>query len=223
MDEFRAMVLPEVESMSDAEAADIAAYVRGGGGLLVLGASTGRYNEFRRLRPSLENALGSRLGVTWTDASSAFTARAGKGRVAFLPQLQSADGTPAELVKADLAQNNRYSILRPQLWRPPVNAPEMLQLLEWASGGYRFDVLVPSTVVVEFVRQPERRRYLIHLVNYDLARDVGPFEIECNVPVRNARAFTPDGTPPKVRVCGGGGSKAIQVEGFHRYLIVAVS
>ena len=222
MGEFRAIVLPEVESLTDAEAADIAAYVRAGGGLLVLGANTGRYDEYRRMRR--KNAFASRLGVAWTDASSAFTARVGKGRVAFLPQLQSPDGTPAELLEADLAQKNRFSILRPQLWRLPLNAADMLQRLAWASGGYRFDVLVPNTVVAEFARQPARKRHLIHLVNYDLTRDVGPFEINCHGPVRAARAYTPDGTSPKVRIPGERGKPGtIQIEGFHRYLIVAVS
>jgi len=223
MSEFRAMVLPEIESLSDTEAREIAAYVRAGGALLVLGANTGRYDEYRRLRR--KNALSSRLRVAWTDASSAFTARVGKGRVAFLPQLQSPEGLPQELVEADRAENRTpYLILRTELWRLPVNAAEMLQLLQWAAGGYRFDVLVPNTVVVEFVRQPDRKRHLIHLVNYDLTRDVGPFEIKCHSPVRIARTFTPDGKSPKVRIGGEGiGPKVIRIEGFHRYLIVAVS
>ena len=221
MGKFRAMVLPELESLTDSEASDIAAYVRGGGGLLVLGSSTGRYDEYRRLRR--KNALASGLGVGWDDASSAFTARVGKGRVAFVPQLQSPDGTPAELLKADLAQKNRFSILRPQLWRPPLNAADMLERLEWASGGYRFDVLAPNAVVVEFARQSARERYLIHLVNYDLGREVGPFEINCHVPVRSVRAFTPDGKSPKVRLGSAKSKPSIQVDGFERYLILTVS
>ena len=220
MGEFRAMVLPEVESIGDAEAEDIAAYVRAGGGLLVLGANTGRYDECRRLRR--QNAFASGLGVGWDESSSAFSARVGKGRVAFLPQLRSPEGSPEELVQADLAANKgNYLILYTEKWRMPVNAAEMLQLLEWAAGGYRFGVLVPNAVAVEFVWQPDEKRHLIHLVNHDLARDVGPFEIQCHFPVRSACAFTPDGEPPKASLNEASG--VIQIDGFHRYLIVAVS
>lgn len=224
MNEFRAMVLPEVECLSDAEADDIATYVRAGGGLLVLGANTGLYDECRRLRR--KNALASRLSITWTTASSAFTARVGKGRVAFLPQLQSPEGIAAELVKSERAaqSGNNYLILHTENWRLPVNAAEMLQLLEWAAGGYSFEVLVPNTVVVEFVRQPKRKRHLIHLVNYDLTCDVGSFEIKCHIPIRKVQAFTPDGKAPKVRIDRSKrGPSIIFIEGFHRYLIIEVS
>jgi hypothetical protein len=223
MGEFRAVVLPEVESLSNEEAGDIAAYVDGGGGLLILGANTGRYDECRRLHR--KNALASRLGVEWTDASSAFTARVGLGRVAFLPQLQSPEGTPAELVKAEQAASRReYLILRTELWRLPVNAVEMLQLLEWAADGYRFEVLVPNTVVVEFVWHPDRKSHLIHLVNYDLNREVGPFEIKCSTLLRQAHAFTPDGKSPDVCIeSTRSGQSILRIEGFHRYLIVEVS
>ena len=223
MKEFRALVLPEVESIAETEAADIAAYVRAGGGLLVLGANTGRYNEFRRLHR--KNALTSRLGVAWTDRSSSFTARVGRGRVAFLPQLLSPDGTPAELARDDRAEKQyHFYAVRPDQWRPPLNAAEMLQLLEWASGGYRFDVLVPNTVVVEFARQRRPKRHLINLVNFDLDRPVGPFEIRCHLGVRRVRAFTPDGKAPPVRlVRGTDGEAVLQVAGFSRYLILAVA
>lgn len=223
MSEFRAIVLPEVESMSNAEADDIAAYVHAGGGLLILGANTGRYDEFRRLHR--ENPLASSLGLLWNDESSAFSDRVGKGRVAFLPQLQSPDGTTEELVKAEVAKSEaRYLVLYTELWRLPVNAAEMLQLLEWTAGGYCFNVLVPNTVVVEFVQQPEQKRHLIHLVNYDLDRDVGSFEIKCNIPVKSACAHTPDGDSPEVTLIDiGNGSKVIQIGGFHRYLIVEIS
>jgi hypothetical protein len=226
MKEFRGLVLPEIECLSEPEADDLAAYVRAGGGLLVLGANTGRYNEFRRMHR--KNALSSRLGVDWTDSSSAFTQRVGKGRVAFLPRLQSPDGTPEELLKADRTKKDDYTyafyFIRPERYRPPMNAAEMLQLLEWAAGGYRFNVLVPNTVVVEFVRQSARKRRLIHLVNFDLERDVGPFEIRCEGRVKRAQAFTPDGRAPKVSIAGSAAEGTIlQIPGFHRYLIVAVS
>jgi len=192
--------------------------------VLVLGANTGRYDQFRRLHR--KNALALRLGVEWTENSSAFTVRAGKGRVAFLPYLQSPEGMPADLIKPERveAHDYFYGLLAGE-WRLPVNAGEMLQLLDWAAGGYRFDALVPSTVVVEFARQKKPARYLIHLVNFDLERDVGPFEIRCRFNADRAQAFTPDAVKlPKVLITRDkAGATVFRIPGFHRYLIVAVS
>jgi len=220
--EFRALVLPEVECMSQEEAADLARYVDQGGGLLVIGANTGRYDELRRRHA--RNPLAEKLGVTWDEASSAFAARSGRGRVAFLPALLSPDGTVAELVEKSMAKTKPHFLLRNLEWRPPLNAAEMLSLLRWAAGGFRFEVVAPDSVVVEFVRQPERNRWLIHLVNFDLKKDVGPLEIVCRgVEVCRAAAFTPDGAAPRVEMApAADGGHAVRVEGFHRYLILSV-
>lgn len=223
MKEFTTIVLPEVESLSDDEADDIASYVVAGGGLLVIGANTGRYNEYRRLRK--ENALTSRLGIKWDEKSSSFIKNIGKGRVAFLSALQSPEGLPAELVNADQKANKtNYLILRTELWRLPINSNEMLKLLEWTNDGYCFDVIVPNSVVVEFTHQTEQECYLIHLVNYDLEHDVGSFEIKCNIPVRNAQTFTPDSEAPNVKIVNFAENKtqSIQVAGFKRYLIIRI-
>jgi hypothetical protein len=221
MKTFRAMVLPEVESMSEAEAADIAAYVRSGGGILILGANTGKYDEFRRLHR--QNPLASRLGVKWNDHSSGFAVRAGKGRVAFLPQLVAPEGTPEDLAKGDQVEKNRYFyIVRPERWRLPTNAADLLRLLDWTAGGYRFVPLVPNTVVVEFGWQQKTGRYLIHLVNFDLEHEVGPFEIRCGVVVKRAQAFSPDGKAPRIQMTGSrAGSGILQINGFHRYMVIA--
>ena len=152
-------------------------------------------------------------------------ARVGKGRVAFLPQLLTPAGGPADLVGMEQTPLTPFNDIRPEKWRMPLNAVEMLQLLEWAAGGYRFNALVPNTVAVEFASQSNPRRYLVHLVNFDLERDVGPFEISCAFAVKRAQAFTPDaGKPPRVRVIRVKKEKTLlQIDGFHRYLIVAVT
>ena len=102
----------------------------------------------------------------------------------------------------------------------------MVNLLSWTARGFQFEPLVPDTVVVEFVKQDDPERCLIHLVNFDLDRDAGAFEILCRgFAPRHAEAFTPDGDAPavEIRTAEDDGSVSVRVEGFHRYLIVAIA
>lgn len=217
LSDFRAVILPESECMAEDEADDIAAYVRGGGGLLVIGANTGTYDERRRAHRT--NVLQQKLGIAWLDETPAFTARVGGGRVAFLPGLLTPDGTPEELVKQDLERADPYMILSFTDWHRPLNGADLVNLLRWTAGGSRFDVTVPDTVVVEFCRQENPNRFLVHLVNYDLERDVGPFEITCNgIPLESAEGHSPDG-PVTVR----SNKNSAIVEGFHRYAIICLN
>ena len=221
--EFRSVVLPEVECMTDDEAADLAAYVRDGGGLVILGANTGDFDELRCRRP--RNALASALGLEWSDGSPSSTARVGKGRVAFMPMLVTPEGTPAELVAQAGEEDDPYFRLKPTEWHAARNGGDMVRMLRWTAKAFRLEPIVPDTVVAEFVMQEDPARYLVHLVNFDLENDVGPFEILCNgVTPCSAEAHTPDGNAPAVEIAPAQADApaALRVDGFHRYLVVAV-
>jgi len=226
MSEYRALVLPEVECMTQPEAEDIAAYVKAGGGLLIIGANTGRYDATRRLHR--ENALAAALGVECTDDTPTFTARVGDGKVAFIPMLVTQGGTPDDLVRAgmDRAQKgDGYFHLDLTAWSLPRNAGDMVDLLRWSAGRFRFEMTARDTVVTEFVRQENPPRHLVHLVNFDLEHDAGPFEISVHGLGKPSRvqAFTPDGPAPAVELTESDGNQAaVSVPGFHRYLIVAI-
>jgi len=224
LDNFRALVLPETECVTEEEADDLAAYVRQGGGLLVIGANTGRYDSFRR---EYETApIMATLGVEWSDRSSSFTARVNEGRVAFLPEFITPQGSPAALVRQAVEEAGRaFYMIRAFEWQPPLNARDVLNLLRWTAGGFRYESTLPDTVVAEFTRQKSTGHDLIHLVNFDVKRDVGPFEILCcDRKVGKAEGFTPDNTGLAVEVHPGPGrtSSVIRVAGFHRYLIISV-
>ena len=222
---YRAVILPETECMTEAEAENIAAYVKAGGGLLVIGANTGAYDEFRRRRHT--PPLTAALGIEWSDASPTFAARVGAGRVAFLPTLVTPQGTPASLVRDAVAKSNRaFWHLELHQWQPALNAVDLLHLLRWAAGGFRYELLLPDTVVAEFTRRAAPDREMIHLVNFDVEREVGPFEVKCRAKlVSTAEAFTPDGPPPDVHVDrhDADASSIIRVGGFHRYLVLSLS
>ena len=221
LNEFRAVVLPEVECMAAREAADLAAYVRNGGGLLVIGRNTGCYDELRH--PHKKNVLMAELGVEWREG--ALSTRVGSGRVAFLPQLVTPEGAPEELVRDSEEKSKPYFRIVNDEWHLPLNAADMLNLLGWAADGFRFELTVPDSVVVEFARQDVPRRHLVHLVNFDLDHDVGPFEILCRgLSPATAAAASPDGPAPEVKLCPGPDSscKIVCVKGFRRYLIISI-
>jgi hypothetical protein len=223
--EYRAVVLPEVECLTASEADDLSQYVRSGGGLVVIGANTGRYDELGL--PHRSNVLVDALQLDWQDDSPAFTARVGRGRVAYLPMLVAPQGTPAELVRAAQANSGPYFQLAPTDWHPPRNAADLVKLLEWAAGGFRFKLTAPDTTVVEYVHQPTRSRYLIHLVNFDLTHTVGAFEIRCHGigDVCVAAAATPDEHRPTIDRLETPEKETsiVRVSGFERYVVVSVA
>jgi len=222
MARYRALVLPDVECMTAEEATDIAAYVRDGGGILILGANTGRFDESRRLHRN--NVLQQALGIEWSDATNAFTTRPGKGRVAFMRQLLTAEGTPEDLLRI-YPRKTALPWLHLEFTKfpHPGNAADMLSSLKWAANGYRFEVTLPDTTVVEFAEQADPARILLHMVNFDLEHDVGPFEISCfGFTPAEAKTLTPDGPAPEIGFVNDKPCAALRVNGFHRYLVAAL-
>ncbi|MDO9542990.1 MAG: beta-galactosidase [Kiritimatiellia bacterium] len=219
---FRAVVLPEVECLGDDEADAIACFVKDGGGLLIIGANTGRYDEFRKMRR--KNILIEKLGIALPD-TSAFVRRVEKGRVAYLKEMIPSEGSLGALVDASLKQTMPFPYLTSSEWRLPRNRGDLLRLLQWCAGDYRFSFTLPDTTVVEFLEQTNPSRFILHLVNYDLKRDVGSFEIRCNgFAASKAEIFTPEGAAPRARILSSvSNASIISVAGFKRYLIVVIS
>lgn len=83
---FRLLIVPEVPVCSDSEVERLAAFVKQGGRLLVIGQRCGRYNE--ALQPRLDSALGELTGVSIFDHPTQPVRREyGKGEVLLFPVL----------------------------------------------------------------------------------------------------------------------------------------
>ena len=220
--DYKAIILPEIECMSVDEVDTIVRYVNDGGGLVVVGANTGRLSELGLLHKKVISAA---LGLEWNASTAAFTARVGKGRVAFVPVLVAPEGTPTELA-AKMSYTLPYYEVKPNTWHPPRNGDDLLNALKWVSRGFTFDILAPRTVMAEFAVQDKSGRYLVHLVNFDLKNDVGPFEIITNGlgKVKKVEVFSPDDPVPQAEVYDGDepGQHAVGVEGFARYIVLAI-
>ncbi len=84
LDEFEALILPQVEALSDAQAASLRAWVARGGKLIVTGEEATRYDERGNPRP--DYALADLFGVHFGEADwEIYTRTVGAGRVVYTP------------------------------------------------------------------------------------------------------------------------------------------
>ncbi len=84
LDEFETLLLPQVEALSDAQAAELRAWVEAGGRLIVTGEEAVRYDE--RGNPRRDYALADLFGVHFGEADwEVYASQAGAGTVVFAP------------------------------------------------------------------------------------------------------------------------------------------
>ena len=83
----------------------------------------------------------------------------GKGRVAYLPEVKPAISRPP-----DKPMTSQY-------WMLPVNWVEMIDAVKWAAGHeLSLEVQAPLTVTAELLHAPQAGGWVLHLINYDVAR-----------------------------------------------------
>jgi hypothetical protein len=170
---YKALILPDQESLSDEQLDLIRAYVKRGGGLVATG-QTAVYNQERRRRRVFGLA-----DIFETKALPEAPLR--RGRAVYLPAVQPAIPKPP-------AAN-----MTSQYWKLPVNWKEVVDAVRAASGGLSLDVQGSPYVAAEVTRQ--RDRLLVHLVNY--AFEAGPLKeavrVSVDAPgVRSAMLVSPD-------------------------------
>ncbi len=199
---YRVLVLPGSECLSDPQIATLRQFVANGGGLVVIGEA-GIYDEWRRLRtrPGLfglvdvqppakayeENVLKTEL-----PAGEPVRKIAGRGRTVYLPALQF-DGA--------LPQSSDFFPAGGLYWKRPRNWRQLADAIHWsAAGSIPLQLTAPDPLVANLVTQPERRRTMLHLVNFDARR--GPLRASASVrlrlpaPARQVMLYSPDADSP---------------------------
>jgi hypothetical protein len=190
---YRVLVLPDQESISDAQAALIRDYVQRGGGLVATG-QTSLFTEERRRRRTF--ALADLFGVDAPKfgggraserkpSITALRSESGKGRVVYIPGVQPAIEKPA-----NAAMTSQY-------WKLPLNGHEMIDAVRWAAGGeLSLEVQAPPHVAAELIDQ--KNRVLVHLLNYAAAQGPVAGKVAVNVAlpqgrsVKSAQLISPD-------------------------------
>ena len=212
---YKVLVLPDSECLSDEQMEAIRKFVTAGGGLVATGQA-GLYDQWRRLRvkPGLQGLIDSQphardyeeeaapVEFSGTSARKEF----GSGRVVYLPGLKF-DG--------QLPEFGNFFRVDDRFWKLPKNAQEFIEGVRWAA---RDDVPVqvsgPAYLVSNLVEQPEKRRMVLHLVNYGANKSpsLAPVEVTCRLPggqtAKKVTVYSPDQTAPQSLLVGGTGSQA---------------
>jgi hypothetical protein len=173
---FKAVILADQESLSDAAVNALRDYVKKGGAVLATGR-TSIYNDWRRRRSDF--GLADVLGVHYEPPSLPVAQRNtyGTGRAAYVPAVTSVDRIPGLIGEAAspvgvIGFGNRY-------WKPPQNAEEILSALRWAmntSAAVEF-ANAPLTTVMELVERKDGSERILHWLNYKLGTRVSASDV----------------------------------------------
>ena len=109
-------------------------------------------------------------------AGTAARKQVGQGRVVYLPGIEF-DGPlpPAE----------SYFHIGPAFWKRPKNWKQLMDAVIWSSqGDVPLEVTGPDFLGVNLVEQPDKRRRLVHLVNYNTEQSpsIENIEVKCALP-----------------------------------------
>jgi len=201
---YDALVLPDVECMSNEEAAILLDYVRKGGGVVLIGR-TGMYDAWRRRRQQstltemlkasknykgIGSALDSHSAIDPSlpvkSGNAVFQGAFEKGRFAYLSQL---------IPVGPCACENEE--INGSLWRIPGNFKEFSNAVRFVQGAPDIEVNGPQEVAVEIRATPDGRT-LIHLLNYKIEKDSAPVRIHLkNRDVSGAKLFVAGQASPK--------------------------
>jgi len=189
LSKYRVLVLADQECLSDDQLSGISEYVHHGGGLVAT-EHTSLYTLWRQRRRDfgMKDLL----------------------KVEAPPWRETEENEPEELLKVPPVRNQigkgravyvaaiRPSIEKPpaqrmtsEYWKLPVNWEELIDAVQWAAGGHlSLQVNAPLTVAAEVTEQREKGRTMVHLLNYDAARNPQVSGIEVSLEIPRGKEIT---------------------------------
>ncbi len=180
------LILPDSECLSDDQIASLRRFVEAGGGLIAT-EEAGLYDSWRRLRvkPGLEGLIDNQPPAAPYQeqvksmpvlAGPAARKQVGQGRVVYLPGIEF-DGP--------LPPTEPYFHIGPAFWKRPKNWKQVIDAVTWASkGDVPLEVTGPDFLGVNLVEHSEKRRRIVHLVNYNTKEtpSIENIEVKCALP-----------------------------------------
>ena len=180
LSKYRVLVLADQECLNAEKLDLIRKFVQGGGGLVVTEHSS-LYTEWRQRRR--EFGLKDLLKVDAPPWHGPRTPEgllkippvrnpAGRGRVAYIPEVRPSIEKPPS------------ARMTSEYWKLPVNWKELVDSVKWAAGGrLSLEVTAPLTVVTELMEQKQKRRILLHLLNYNVAQTTPVRRVEVSLQI----------------------------------------
>jgi hypothetical protein len=220
LDKYYVIVLANQESLTDEVIAALKAFAKKGGGLVVTD-NTGSYDGWRRQRKQgmLEEMM-SEQGLALparnelpsrsrSESRNVSTFIYGAGRVICLPELE----------KPEVTVTLGYSGKR---WVMPLNANELESAVYWAAGKrLPLEVIAPEWVGVS--HDTRGNRDVIHLFNYNIARDMAGITIRYDGIVKNAWAISPEEKDKStLQVFEKGGISELRIPTFKVYKVIVL-
>ena len=183
---LKVLILPDSECLSDSQIAKIRSFVESGGGLIAAGMA-GLYDEWRRLRiePGLKglvdgqqpaSAYEEEVGALQISSGLPVRKSVGKGRVVYFP------GIPYD---GPLPKMEEYFTIDNRFWKRPANWEELISEVRWAAHSEMpVDISGPEFLAANLVGQPENRRAMLHLVNYNAKNipSISGIDVVCRLP-----------------------------------------
>lgn len=226
----KTLILPDAESLSDAEISTLKGWVAAGGRLLFT-ARTATHDEYRRRRPRhgilqwLENRADSlEDAIRWYNWSkedfTEFPLREsglqdvseiyffGAGALGYWPHIEVSG-------KGCLA-NRR---MNPGELLPPDNAGEIYDFLSQLHGAFEFSVDAPDSLLVETAFQPKTNEMLIHLIQVDANGEPIQITLDRKEGWEGAGIYSPDQHHPQLEIA----DTLLHVRSLKRYAVVVVS
>jgi hypothetical protein len=232
LSKYRVLILPDSECLSDEQLAAVRSFVEKGGGLLAIGQS-GLYDEWRRLRvrPGLTGlvdgqvrARGYEENVRRTETTGApVRKQVQQGRAVYIPGLRFDGAMP---------ERENYSSISARYWKLPRNWQEVADSVRWlAQYELPASISGPAYLVGNLVSQPDKRRAMVHLVNYNrrTTTSIKSVEVRYRLPrgekVKDVRIYSPDsdGAPVTLSATASGAEAVFTVPEVKVYSIAVVS
>jgi hypothetical protein len=193
---YKVLILADQECLDDAKQDTIRAFVKRGGGLIAT-EHTSLYTEWRqRKRDFGLQDLFQVNAPAWHGRSSPEDILAvpvqrkqlGKGRVIYIPEI-----IPSRPKPPTVAMTSQY-------WKLPVNWKELIHSVQWASdSSLVMSIEAPVNVTSELMLKEDNSAMLLHLLNYDFAKDSSIQNIKALVQAPQGKkvslvtVLTPDG------------------------------
>jgi len=181
--DYKVLILPNSECLSDEQISFIRRYVDDGGGLVVT-EQAGLYDDWRRVRvqPGLSGLVDNQIRGSEYQQSvigeksgpgTGIRKQIGRGKVAYIPSL-TFDGA--------LPSSEEYFSISNRFWRRPKNWKDIIEAVHWAAEDpIPFIVDGPEFLGANYTYQARNGRYFIHLVNYDAVNTPSLVDLEVRV------------------------------------------
>lgn len=191
LSKYKVLILANQESLSDSQVEQIEAFVNQGGGVIITEhSSLYKPPHRRRAQFGLKNIM-IEEAPEWTQENRPSKSPVypepllnvplskhfvGKGRVAYIPEVIPVKPKP---LSADML--NEY-------WHLPQNWKSLIDTVKWASGSnLSLEVEASETIVAELMEQTKRGAYIVHLLNYDEARQKTLTNIKVKIQIPNGK------------------------------------